>query len=629
MVMTTAPMINILRCPPAKEEILAMLESADFRPHLTPMGDPEWDFVGKNRRMQTVLEALRERARAEADVSLPELTDAMYREYRINGTRHGFERPYFERRRRAGRAAFALVASPLEERDFWAGSLIRKLEEICSEESWAVPAHVASETGRDPLCIDLFASETAFNMAEYLVVFPEVIPAALQERIRKRLRTEFFENYVDRADSFHWTTGTSNWNAVCHQGVVGAAMAAETDRALVAEVIHTALPRLARFLGGFTADGGCTEGPGYWSYGFGWFCSLNEQMERQTGGRYSLFEGDALIPKIASYAPATSLTQGQSVNFADSGSAPVSPWLLQYLGQRLGNGDCLRQAAENFDWITRPGGRGFSLDDLRCNFFYFRNAFRYTPEPATPSSTEPKSDHVLPQLGVWVVRGRDRAGHLWELAAKAGYNEEHHNHNDVGSFILHIDGVPLITEIGAPLYVKDFFQRALRYRFLAARSLGHSLPVIGGWEQECGEEYRGNLLRGDIGKETVVFEAELAGAYPAAAGCRRLLRRLTLAKEKGEMLWEDEIECEDPRAVDSALITHASEVEWISGTLARIRRDAVVLDLEAGVDCYWDRMERHDYLDHKGQKQTIHRLVLKPSTSGRTVRLQVRGFLPG
>jgi hypothetical protein len=622
-------MINILRCPPSKEEILALLESADFCPHLPPMGDPMWECIVGNRRMSTVLEALRERARAEAEVPLPELTDAMYREYRINGTRHGFERPYFERRRRTGRAAFALLSSSAGERDFWARSFVAKLEEICSEESWAVPAHVASETGRDPFCIDLFASETAFALAEYLVVFPAVIPAGLQERIRRRLRVEFFENFVARADSFSWTTGTSNWNAVCHQGVVGAALAAEMDRALVAEVIHAALPRLARFLGGFAADGGCTEGPGYWQYGFGWFCSLNEQIEQQTRGRFSLFEGDELIRKIASYAPATSLSQGQSVNFADSGSGPLAPWLLQYLGERLGEGNCLRQAAENFDWITRPGGKGFSLDELRCNFFYFRRAFRYTPQPATASSTEAKSDHVLPQLGVWVVRGKDRAGHLWELAAKAGYNEEHHNHNDVGSFILHVDGVPLITEIGSPLYVKDFFQRALRYRFLAARSLGHSLPVIGGWEQECGEEYRGDLLRADVRKDTVVFEANLAGAYPAAAGCRRLLRRLTLAKEKGELLWEDEIECDEVRAMDSGLITHASEVELVSATRAQIRRDGLVLEVEAGGDCFWDRMERHDYLNHQGQKQTIHRLVLKPVKPGRTVRLQARVFLFG
>lgn len=620
-------MTNLLSDQPSRKEILDILGSGNLAPHLPPMGDPAWASILGNPRLRGALEALTQRALDEAGEPMPVLTDALYAEYHITGTRRGFELPYFERRRRIGRSAIALLAATPDNRPRLLASFLAKLENLFSEESWSVPAHVSAAIGKDPMCIDLFAAETAFLMAECLTVFSAVIPEDLRQRIRKRLRVCFFENYLARADSFHWTSGTSNWNAVCHQGVLGAALAAEEDRELVADVLHFAIPRLGRFLRGFAEDGGCTEGPGYWVYGFGWFCSLNEQLESQTRNRLSLFEGNDLIRRIARYAPAVSLAGGRSVNFADGASGPLAPWLLQYLGVRLGEQDCLLQASENFDLLEDRLGSAGILDGQRSDFFHWRRTFMHVPAPGLSSTRPAKPDHFLPDLGVWVVRGKDQAGHLWELAAKGGYNEEHHNHNDVGSFILNVDRQPLVTEIGAPLYVKAFFKRETRYEFLAARSLGHSLPLVNGQEQECGVEYKGTITKAETNRETVVFEADLAGAYPAAAHCHRLVRRLTLSKERGELLWEDEITCGEAVAVESALITHSPEVEILSPNLARIRQGNVELHLETGEGIAWDRIERHTYQDHQDRETVLHRLVLKPRERTCTTRFRTRLFL--
>lgn len=621
-------MINLLSDKPSKREILDILQSGNLAPHLPRLGDPAWASLLGNPRLQGTLEALTRRALDEAREPMPVLTDALYAEYHITGTRRGFELPYFERRRRIGRAALALLAASPENRPGLLASFLAKLEDLFSEESWSVPAHVSPASGKDPMCIDLFSAETAFAMAEFLTVFPAVIPGSLQQKIRKRLRACFFENYLGRADTYHWTSGTSNWNAVCHQGVLGAALAAEEDLELVADVLHFAIPRLGRFLQGFAEDGGCTEGPGYWVYGFGWFCSLNEQMEKQTGNRLSLFEGNDLIRRIARYAPAVSLANGRSVNFADGASGPLAPWLLQYLGVRLGEADCLQQASENFDLLEPRLGSAHILDGQRSDFFHWRRTFTHVPAPDLSSTRPAKPDHFLPNLGVWVVRGKDRAGRLWELAAKAGHNEEHHNHNDIGSFILNVGGQPLVTEIGAPLYVKAFFKRETRYEFLAARSLGHSLPVVNGQEQECGVEYKGTISQAETNRGTVVFEADLAGAYPAAAKCRRLVRRLTLSKERGELVWEDDITCAEAVAVESALITHSTDVEILSPSLACIRQENMALHLEAAEGTFWDRIERHTYQNHQDQETLLHRLVLKPRERTSTTRFRTRLFMP-
>jgi len=598
-------MINLLESGLTRPAIRDGLTDPN-RPHLPPMDDPDWTRRFHQPRLQQVCDAILARARNEIHEPLPILSEEMYREFHDHGTRQTFEKPYFERRRLLGRAAFAVLAGSAAEQPAWRGSFLRKLEEIAAEDSWSVPAHVRNETGKDPMCIDLFSAETAFAVAEYLTVFAAIIPAELQESLRQRLRRCFFENYLQHGDSFFWTTHTSNWNAVCHQGVLGAALAVETDRDLVAGILEAAIPRLQRFLDGFTEDGGCTEGPGYWSYGFGWFTSLNEQLERQTP--FSLFEGNPKVNRIARYGPAVSLAGGHSVNFADGSSGALPPWLLQYLGIRLNEPDCLSQAAENF---ARAKENPVNLEGLRNDFFHWRRVFSFVPPEPPAGPPKLKADQFLPDLQIWVARGQDRAGHLWELAAKAGFNEEHHNHNDIGSFILNVDGTPLLTEIGAPLYVKAFFRKETRYEFLAARTLGHSLPVIDGIEQENSEIRRGRILRAETGGDPVIFEADLAGAYPEAAGCQKLIRRLTFNKHQGTLWLEDEVATGRAARVEFALISDAAwNIE--SGGVAQLRKNGLTLRLALDGTARWDRVERHEYFDHSGAPAEIHRLVAVP-----------------
>src|SRR5438128_2726457 len=78
-------------------------------------------------------------------------------------------------------------------------------------------------------------------------------------------------------------------NAVCHQGVPGAALAVEDDLDLLAALLASAEECLRIFLGGFGADGSTSEGPSYWSYGFGRFAELNRQLETATNGAFSFF----------------------------------------------------------------------------------------------------------------------------------------------------------------------------------------------------------------------------------------------------------------------------------------------------------------------------------------------------
>src|SRR5690606_32863325 len=108
-----------------------------------------------------------------------------------------------------------------------------------------------------------------------------------------------------------------NWNAVCHQGVLGAALAIEDDHALVARLLARAAKCLPVFIYGFGDDGSTSEGPGYWSYGFGWFTELNAQLEHRTAGHLSFFVGDVNNARSSRFETLMSFSDGHYVNFSD------------------------------------------------------------------------------------------------------------------------------------------------------------------------------------------------------------------------------------------------------------------------------------------------------------------------
>ncbi|MGE9289925.1 MAG: heparinase II/III domain-containing protein, partial [Puniceicoccales bacterium] len=269
-------MINPIDTPTSRETLIQIFSESPPVSLLPELHSGRWSTALSNPRIAKELSLLMEKADAESAVPLPPLTDKAYREFAATGMRLPFERIYFERRRRLARAAVALLAEPDSESR--KGSFLEKLEDIFSEPSWTLPAHVRNETGRDPFQIGLFSAETANLMGECYNVFGAILPQEFKDRIQQRIRQQFLENYLDPQREPGWTSIQNNWNAVCHQGVLGAALSIVDDPELLADLLIKASRSLPLFLEGYGPDGGCSEGPSYWEYGFGWFAVLNEQL---------------------------------------------------------------------------------------------------------------------------------------------------------------------------------------------------------------------------------------------------------------------------------------------------------------------------------------------------------------
>ena len=91
----------------------------------------------------------------------------------------------------------------------------------------------------------------------------------------------------------------------------------------------------------------------------------------------------------------------------------------------------------------------------------------------------------------------------WFFAAKGGHNNESHNHNDIGTFILYKGSVPIFADAGVGTYTKSTFDHN-RYTIWSMQSSWHNLPAINGKPQKNGAHYKAS----DVMVSDLVFFPE-------------------------------------------------------------------------------------------------------------------------
>jgi hypothetical protein len=131
-----------------------------------------------------------------------------------------------------------------------------------------------------------------------------------------------------------------------------------------------------------------------------------------------------------------------------------------------------------------------------------------------PRETWLRRDVWLPSTQVLLARSTASTAEGLTLAVKGGHNGEHHNHNDVGSVVVALRGVPVIVDPGRPTYTAQTFGPN-RYDIWTMQSLWHSVPEIRGTAQAPGADYgAGESAAPHFGEEESGLILDIAGAYP-------------------------------------------------------------------------------------------------------------------
>jgi hypothetical protein len=307
--------------------------------------------------------------------------------------------------------------------------------------------------------------------------------------------------------------------------------------------VHKILRCLDNFLNPYPRDGGCDEGPGYWSRAGGSLYDCLELLHSASRGRIDVFQRP-LIREIGRYIYRAHISNHYFINFADAAARlnaegplifrfgsriedPVMQRFGAFLAEQQGVGEGRIQGS--FGILGRVLPALFGLETL------------ISVEPAAPLLR----DVWLPELQVMTTRSNRGATEGFYLAAKGGHNAESHNHNDVGNFILYVDGYPALIDVGVETYTAKTFSDS-RYEIWTMQSEFHNLPTINGVVQREGREYRAGNVKYEANDRKAEFELDLQDAYPEEASVKFWRRTLTLNRGK-DVILRDRYELEEAR----------------------------------------------------------------------------------
>jgi len=489
------------------------------------------------------------RAEASLKAPMPPFDAERYLDYSTNGNRTRYQDQLTPRWNRFTRL---VLGECLEGKGRFTPAIEQTVRGLCADPSWLMPAHDRNAQvfkGGEPY-VDLAAAMNGYQMALAAWLLDGRLPAAtlqlMRENVARRVTGPVLRTIDGTASKevkagHWWARTTNNWNAVCTAGTVGAILASEPSRATRTKAVAWAERNMEIFLSGFGKDGYCSEGIGYWNFGFGHYMILEELLRAQTGGQVDLCKA-AAIPVIAGAPARLEITGGIYPAFADCGlTARPDARLVELVGWRLA-----KQA-----FTGRPSAalaESSTLYQIMTGLVVRREA------AAAGTSAEPAvlARHSwFAESGVCVARPAQAGG--MAVAWKGGHNGEHHNHNDVGTTIVVWKGKPVIADPGAMVYRAETFSRD-RYRLPVLSSFGHSVPVVAGTLQAEGAQCSGQVLRTEFSDARDRVAIDCSSAYPDA-GLKKLERQWTYQRDgNGSLAIEDSFEFAAPSAFASALV---------------------------------------------------------------------------
>ena len=294
-----------------------------------------------------------------------------------------------------------------------------------------------------------------------------------------------------KTEKFGFETMSNNWSSVCTSGIGCTMMLLFPDAFL--EFKPRFDKAIETYLSGYRDDGVCLEGASYWSYGFGFFCFYADMLNRFTEGKENYFKIEK-VKNIATFMQKTFLTGNTCVSFSDGGrSGSFNVGHLHFL-KSVYPDDVILYKTEyknTRDGCARLLPAFYSV--LWCNEDYYNN-----PEDSTASFTFYAEDSE------WLIKRTSAFG----FAAKAGYNQEPHNHNDLGSFIFAKGGDQIFFDLGPGAYTKQYFS-SRRYETFQACSRSHSVPIIDGNYQVNGKDRKCKNVSFDGDR----FTLDISGGY--------------------------------------------------------------------------------------------------------------------
>ena len=533
----------------ATKHIETMLQKRETFHPFPKYGERGWDFLPEEAKRVIVGRA--ELLNEKDWLALPA---TRYMDFVNNGNRSRYEKVYFERRRRLR----GLVAAEcVERKGRFIDAIINGVWAVCEETTWAIPAHTYSykpadqglvDIERDRVTLDLFAAETGANLAWILYLIGDrlseacaAIPRRIEYEIERRVLTPFMDY-----DDFGWMglshdDPVNNWNPWINENVLSCALVAERDEKRRADIVRKVGKSAQRFLHFYAEDGGCDEGPSYFSVAGASIMDILEQLYLATEGKVNLF-GEPLIRNMADYIRHVHIAGDYFVNFADAPARLSGGWeeLLMRLAGKMDN-----PALADFCRMRLAGHRDRRPDRYftHSDYYFFRALaalFGWHETDYAAGGDVASLGHWFGGIQVATARTRENSFSGLFLAAKGGCNVESHNHNDIGNYIIYANGRPAIVDAGVGEYTKKTFS-AQRYEIWSMQSGWHNTAAVNGCDQKDGRQYAASDVEYADDGAVMTFSMDIQNAYGPEAKLEKYRRAFTFDRPANTIAVHDEV----------------------------------------------------------------------------------------
>lgn len=527
-------------------EIEKMLPDQPAGPGRPASDRATWEKLAQQEAFKSVIT----RAEGLLKSPLPPTTDDLYLDFTKTGNRTRWQNVAGQRR---GRVSTLALAEALEGKGRFLAALDEVVQSLCQERTWVMPAHdgsLANFNGKT-IDIDLGSSDLGWQLALTYWLLGDRLRPETRQLIRENVERRIIMPYLDMVAGTRprnwWMNTTNNWNAVCLAGVTGAGLALVESRHDRARMVAAAEYYSRNFLKGFTPDGYCSEGLGYWNYGFGHFVMLSEEVRQATGGKLDLLaDPGARMP--AQFGARIEIMNGVYPAFADcSVNARPDTATMWYVNRRFGLGLSRYQQLDSRN----------AVGDVAHTLLYsFPNAASETP-PAPDSTSGPGLRTWFDAAGILICRPAVFGSDNMAVALKGGHNNEHHNHNDVGSYVVVVGHQPVLLDPGAETYTARTFS-SRRYESKLLNSFGHPVPVVAGQLQATGSDARAKVVKTEFSDRVDSFEMDITSAYRVKE-LQSLIRTFTYSREgKGSLTVADRVQFTAPQTFGTAVLTLGS-----------------------------------------------------------------------
>ena len=431
-----------------------------------------------------------------------------------------------------------LLAEVYENKGRFIDPIINGVWSICEESFWGASAHLPQTKEYAGLMdvsqpfVELFSAETATYLAWVDYFLGDKLDA-VSPQIRKRIYYEtnnrIFQPLMTKQHG--WMTKNANgrppnnWNPWICSNWLNSVLLLEKDETKRVAAVSKILSVLDEFVNPYPQDGGCDEGPGYWGAAGASLYDNIAMLNLASNNAFKYVYEDEKFKNMGRFIYRAQIGKNYFLNFADADPQPTMAANMIYrYGKDINDAEMMKFGA--FYRQPEEGKLG--------RYHYFRNLFALFMQDEYRKAAQdlPLPSNVwLPDIQVMVARDKEGTTKGLFLAAKGGHNDESHNHNDIGNYVVYYDGQPVLIDVGRGTYTRKTFS-SRRYDIWYNCSDFHNVPSINGTTQPPGAKFKASNVSYKQDKKFAELSLDISKSYPDTAGVNSWQRSIRLNREK-------------------------------------------------------------------------------------------------